>query len=69
MSEENKVEEKVEQQVHPEVARVAGVSQNAQNALLEIINLVKQLPGVVAGNFALQAEVEKLKAELEALKK
>ena len=69
MSEENKVEEKVEQQVHPEVARVAGVAQNAQNALLEIINLVKQLPGVVAGNFALQAEVEKLKAELEALKK
>ena len=66
MSEEIKAEEKteqVEQQVHPEVAKVQAVVQNAVNALLDISNLLRQIPQVVAGNIALATELEKLKVE------
>lgn len=66
MSDEIKTEEKseqVEQQVHPEVAKVQAIVQNAVNALLDISNLLRQIPQVVGGNIALAAELEKLKGE------
>lgn len=66
MSEEIKAEEKteqVEQPVHPEVEKVQKVVQNAVNALLDISNLLRQIPQVVAGNIALATELEKLKGE------
>ena len=53
-----------EQQVHPEVAKVQAVVQNAVNALLDVSNLLRQIPQVVAGNIALATELEKLKLDI-----
>lgn len=53
-----------EQQVHPEVAKVQAVVQNAVNALLDVSNLLRQIPQVVAGNIALATELEKLKLDV-----
>jgi hypothetical protein len=53
-----------EQQVHPEVEKVQKVVQNAVNALLDVSNLLRQIPQVVAGNIALATELEKLKLDI-----
>ena len=53
-----------EQQVHPEVEKVQKVVQNAVNALLDVSNLLRQIPQVVAGNIALATELEKLKLDV-----
>lgn len=53
-----------EQQVHPEVEKVQKVVQDAVNALLDVSNLLRQIPQVVAGNIALATELEKLKLDV-----
>ena len=53
-----------EQLVHPEVEKVQKVVQNAVNALLDVSNLLRQIPQVVAGNIALATELEKLKLDI-----
>jgi predicted fused transcriptional regulator/phosphomethylpyrimidine kinase len=53
-----------EQQVHPEVEKVQKVVTNAVNALLDVSNLLRQIPQVVAGNIALATELEKLKLDV-----
>jgi hypothetical protein len=53
-----------EQQVHPEVEKVQKVVQHAVNALLDVSNLLRQIPQVVAGNIALATELEKLKLDI-----
>ena len=53
-----------EQQVHPEVEKVQKVVQNAVNALLDVSNLLRQIPQVVAGNIALATELERLKLDV-----
>jgi hypothetical protein len=53
-----------EQQVHPEVEKVQRVVTNAVNALLDVSNLLRQIPQVVAGNIALATELEKLKLDV-----
>jgi predicted fused transcriptional regulator/phosphomethylpyrimidine kinase len=53
-----------EQPVHPEVEKVQKVVQNAVNALLDVSNLLRQIPQVVAGNIALATELEKLKLDV-----
>lgn len=67
MSEE-KIEQSEQVEVHPEIAKAQAIAQQATDALLNIINLVKQIPPVVAGNVALSVELEKVKAELASLK-
>jgi predicted fused transcriptional regulator/phosphomethylpyrimidine kinase len=65
MSETEKTETAVaEQPVHPEVEKVQKVVQNAVNALLDVSNLLRQIPQVVAGNIALATELEKLKLDV-----
>lgn len=54
----------VEQPVHPEVEKVQKVVQNAVNALLDVSNLLRQIPQVVAGNVALATELERLKLDI-----
>ena len=53
-----------EQPVHPEVEKVQKVVTNAVNALLDVSNLLRQIPQVVAGNIALATELEKLKLDV-----
>jgi hypothetical protein len=53
-----------EQQVHPEVAKVQAVVQNAVNALLDVSNLLRQIPQIVAGNITLATELERLKLDV-----
>ena len=65
MSETEKTENvAAEQQVHPEVARVQAIVAQAAQALTQIQTLLYQLPQVVAGNIALSAELEALKASI-----
>jgi hypothetical protein len=67
MSETEKTETAaVEQQIHPEVARVQAIVAQAAQALTQCQSLLYELPKVVAGNIALAAELEKLKAEIVA---
>jgi hypothetical protein len=53
-----------EQQVHPEVARVQAIVAQAAQALTQCQTLLYELPKVVAGNIALAAELEQLKASV-----
>ena len=53
-----------EQQVHPEVEKVQKVVTNAVNALLDVSNLLRQIPQIVAGNISLATELEKLKLDV-----
>jgi len=53
-----------EQLVHPEVEKVQKVVHNAVNALLDVSNLLRQIPQIVAGNIALATELEKLKLDV-----
>jgi hypothetical protein len=66
MSETEKTETApvVEQQIHPEVARVQAIVAQAAQALTQCQSLLYELPKLVAGNIALAAELEKLKAEI-----
>jgi hypothetical protein len=68
MSETEKTETApvVEQQIHPEVARVQAIVAQAAQALTQCQSLLYELPKLVAGNIALVAELEKLKAEVVA---
>ena len=53
-----------EQPVHPEVEKVQKVVTNAVNALLDVSNLLRQIPQIVAGNIALATELEKLRLDV-----
>ena len=53
-----------EQQVHPEVEKVQKVVTNAVKALLDVSNLLRQIPQIVAGNISLATELEKLKLDV-----
>jgi len=53
-----------EQPVHPEVVKVQAVVQNAVNALLDVSNLLRQIPQIVAGNITLATELERLKLDV-----
>jgi hypothetical protein len=65
MSESEKTEAPVvEQQVHPEVARVQAIVAQAAQALTQCQTLLYELPKVVGGNIALAAELEKLKLDV-----
>lgn len=63
-TETEKTETTAEQQIHPEVARVQAIVAQAAQALTQCQSLLYELPKVVAGNIALAAELEKLKAEI-----
>lgn len=52
------------EQVHPEVARVQAIIAQAAKALHDVQNLLYQMPQLVAGNIALAAELEKLRADV-----
>ena len=66
MSESEKTEAPVvvEQQVHPEVARVQAIVAQAAQALTQCQTLLYELPKVVAGNIALASELEALKTSI-----
>ena len=65
MSESEKTESPVvEQQVHPEVARVQAIVAQAAQALTQCQTLLYELPKVVAGNIALAGELEALKTSI-----
>lgn len=65
MSESEKTEVPViEQQVHPEVARVQAIVAQAAQALTQAQTLLYEIPKIVAGNIALATELEKLKLDI-----
>jgi hypothetical protein len=64
MSETTENATATEQQVHPEVEKVQKIVQNAVNALLNVSNLLREIPKIVAFNIALATEFEKLKTDI-----